>query len=90
MVGTSVATDSCAIQWYRPFQEPSVIDLGPMGYELESGVAWDEVMGKLDQLLRVTDAEFQEKKKAVLAEYKAQWRPDAFAKYIIQTCQELA
>ncbi len=89
LVGASVPTDEMAVRWYEPWLEGvEIIDLGKMGYELDAAVDWERIATVLDGLARESEATRRERQQAVLAAYRRNWQPSAFARYLVRTCTE--
>lgn len=90
MVGTTIITDSLSIGWYKPFEKEEVIELGVMGYELESEVNWERVKEVLDNVLNLSPSEDAPRRNHLLDRYHRLWSPEALARYILTSCKELA
>lgn len=91
MVGTAIVTDSLAIDWYAPFdREHEIIELGPMGYELESDVDWARAEARLVGLLDSGPAQDEERRALILDRYRRLWSPEALAKHVMAEARRIA
>jgi hypothetical protein len=90
MMGTAIVTDSLAMRWYEPFDpEHEVIELGPMGYELESQVDWSQIEKKLHSLLAQPAKEDATRAQHLQERYRSHWSPEALASYVIREMKQL-
>ncbi len=90
MVGTGIVTDSLSVGWYEPFDPEEVIELGPMGYELENEVDWSHAEKRLQSLISESPASDSERRARLLDRYRRLWSPEALARYILNSCREAA
>lgn len=88
LVGTAVATDSLAIHWYAPFDPEEVIELGPMGYELDQDVDWQRAEARLKELADSSPAHDAARTAHLLDRYQRLWSPEALARYVLASCEE--
>lgn len=86
--GTSIITDSLGIHWYEPFSAHEVIELGTMGYELDSNVNWNDVEARLKDIVESDTMQDQERFRHLQERYKSFWSPEALAKYVMLSCKE--
>ena len=87
LVGASVPSDEIALRWYAPFDMTNeVIDLGPMGYELDGSVDWQRVWTVFDGLMSEPPNRRDERRQHIVQRFETLWHPRAFARYVVDQC----
>ncbi len=87
LVGASVPSDEIALRWYAPFDMTNeVIDLGPMGYELDRSVDWPRVWTVFDGLMSEPPNRRDERRQHIVQRFETLWHPRAFARYVVDQC----
>jgi hypothetical protein len=86
MLGTAVATDDLSLHWYAPFDDQEVMELGPMGYELDADVDWNRVEDQLLKLVHSNPDQHESRAAHLINRYRQLWSPEALARYVVNTC----
>lgn len=77
-VGTAIVTDKLSVKWYKPFDN-EVIELDEMGYLPNDHVDWDSFT---KSIINLPEIDY----KKVVDNFSAKWSPEAFARYVVDTC----
>ena len=87
LVGAAVPTDELAVRWYAPFEPGTdVIDLGPMGYELEQNVDWPRIWQAFDGLMTESQATREDRRRRIAERFQRLWHPQALARHVVDSC----
>ncbi len=87
LVGAAVPTDEMAVRWYAPFEPGTdVIDLGPMGYELDQNVDWPRIWQVFDGLMAESQATREDRRRRIAERFQRLWHPQALARHVVDSC----